>query len=119
MSAEIDSLPLVFPLQPDTSALGTIADTTSAVEAAADSGLQRDVRDGAPESPAARASVPSKRPRRAITPRRRADSSSTPSALAESLAHEREAIRRELEERRARLDTIARSLNPDPAPHRR
>jgi hypothetical protein len=119
MSAEIDSLPLVFPLQPDTSASATIADT-SGVEAAADSGIQRDVRDVAPESPPTRTSVPSKRPRRrAITPRRRADSSSTASALAESLAHEREAIRRELEERRARLDTIARSLHPDPAPHRR
>jgi hypothetical protein len=97
VSTEIDSLPLTFPLQSDsTSASAVITDTTG-------------------DSSAPRAVVQPKRPRRrAITPRRRrADSSSAASAVADSLAREREAIRRELEERRARLDTIARSLQPD------
>jgi hypothetical protein len=73
------------------------------------------------DAAAPRAVLPSKRPRRrTITPRRRrGDSSSIATAAADSLAREREAIRRELEERRARLDTIARSLQPDPGPHRR
>jgi hypothetical protein len=121
MSTEIDSLPLTFPLQSDTSAVEAVIDTTSVARRAADSAARTDPGGVAADSSAARVVVQPKRARRrAITPRRRrADSSAAATALADSLAREREAIRRELEERRARLDTIARSLQPDPAPHRR
>ena len=120
MSAEIDSLPLTFPLQSDTSASEVMADSTSARVSAADSAIQTEVA-GVTTDDSPRSVAPSKRPRRrAITPRRRrADSINAASAAAESLALERDAIRRELEERRARLDTIARSLQPAPDPHRR
>jgi hypothetical protein len=121
MSTEIDSLPLTFPLQSDTSAVETVIDTTSALRSATDSAVHTEPVGVAADSSPARAVVQPKRTRRrAITPRRRrADSSAAATALADSLAREREAIRRELEQRRARLDTIARSLQPDPAPHRR
>jgi hypothetical protein len=118
VSAEIDSLPLTFPLPSDsTSAPGAPNYTTSAGQSATDSTMQTEVAGLAGDS-AAHVVVPPKRPRRrAIAPRRRrADSSSAATALADSLAREREAIRRELEERHARLDTIARSLLPDPDP---
>lgn len=122
VSTEIDSLPLIFPLPSDsTGAPAAITETTRPEQPAADSTVQTEAAGFAGDSSAPRAVVQPKRPRRrAITPRRRrADSSTAASAVADSLAREREAIRRELEERRARLDTIARSIQPDPVRPRR
>ncbi|MDQ4080332.1 MAG: hypothetical protein M3125_06190, partial [Gemmatimonadota bacterium] len=120
MSTEIDSHPLTFPLQSDTSASGAITDTTSAARSAPDSAVRTEEAGVAADSSAARAVVQPKRSRRrAITPHRRRADSSGASAVTDSLAREREEIRRELAERHARLDTIARSLQPHPDPPRR
>ena len=115
MSTEIDSLPLTFPLPSESmSAPAASADTSSA---SGDSSVQTATAGLAGDSSAPHIVVKPKRPRRrAITPRRRRADSSSVGATADSLAREREAIRRELEERHARLDTIARSLQPDPDP---
>lgn len=120
MSTEIDSHPLTFPLPSGTSASGAMPGATSAARSVADSVLQTEDAGLAADSSPAHTVLPPKRPRRrVITPRRRRADSSSASAISDSLARERDAIRRELAERRARLDSIARSLQPDPDPHRR
>ncbi|MGQ0715460.1 MAG: hypothetical protein ACT4PJ_17310 [Gemmatimonadaceae bacterium] len=120
-SSVIDSLPLVFPLADSVTGNGSSASDTTSVERSAsspDSAAQSSITPAQTDSVLSPARVETKRPRRrAIRPRRRPTESSTTSsaaAVADSLAREWEAIRRELEERRARLDTIARSLRPDP-----
>ncbi|HEU5185476.1 MAG TPA: hypothetical protein VFU01_12955 [Gemmatimonadaceae bacterium] len=61
-------------------------------------------------SPRARRRTPPRRSRAGVIP---ADTAATRRANADSI--ERDAIRRELEHRRARLDSIARSLEPNPS----
>jgi hypothetical protein len=120
-AATLESLPpLTFPL-PDTggSSQTLPADTTASPETTPlpDSTPQESSRIAAAVPPRS-ARVPVARARRR-QPLRRARSDSVALArearrAADSI--EREAIRQELEHRRARLDTIERSLEPTPSP---
>ncbi len=121
--AVLDSLPpLTFPL-PDTGSQPprTPGDSAAAVETPPRP-------DNAPQTESARVAVVPSRDERApaARTRRRATITRRPRIDSIALAHdasrraadsiEREAIRRELEHRRARLDTIERSLEPAPSP---
>jgi hypothetical protein len=132
-ASALDSLPpLPFPL-PNTPAtvneLRTERVTVIPKESQprADS-MQRDEPARVAKTPASRGAraLPLRTRRRssAVTRRSRDSVARVPSGQEEALRRaadsaEREAIRRELEHRRARLDSIARSLEPDPTrPHR-
>jgi hypothetical protein len=123
--AVLDSLPpLPFPLPDSTATLrNVITDSTAALRQA--SALHSDSASRAePVRSAtvkARVVPPRTRRRAAASPRMRGDSVALRIDQSRRAADsiEREAIRRELEHRRARLDSIARSLEPDPSrPHR-
>jgi hypothetical protein len=120
----LDSLPpLPFPL-PDTIAWQQLVrDSAAAVAQAspsrADSRPQNETTPAASVAPRQTARPLSTRLRRraAATRRTRADSVALRDAARRAAdSVEREAIRRELEHRRARLDSIARSLEPDSTP---
>jgi hypothetical protein len=117
----LDSLPpLTFPL-PDTTAAATAASTDSASSPAPASAPDSAPRQKAPRvairpPPLTARPAPTKPRRRAGVARRsRADSIALARAAARRAADslEREGIRQELALRRARLDSIARSLEPD------
>jgi hypothetical protein len=122
--AVLDSLPpLQFPL-PDSAATSQAVtpDSTAALPQAsppqADNVVQEESARVTTVAPPPSARPP--RTRRRATPirRPRGDSVAPGSVASRRTADsiEREAIRRELEHRRARLDSIARSLEPDPSP---
>ena len=121
--AVLDSLPpLTFPL-PDTGgvsqqiATDSVSSTSAAPTFAPDSSSQPEPSRVAVATPARSTRSMPNRARRVLPPIRRSRSDSVAQAraasrqLADSL--EREAIRRELELRRMRLDSIERSLDPD------
>jgi hypothetical protein len=121
-SGVLDSLPpLPFPL-PKAGASQEFADSSGAAPRSsapqADGTLQEEETGRVASVPRHRARQLPTRPRRRTTAIRpsRGDSGDLGDAsrrAADSV--EREAIRRELEHRRARLDSIARSLEPDPS----
>lgn len=116
--AVLDSLPpLTFPL-PDTGTMSQqlSVDTTTRVTPPPDTAPQQEAPRIAVAIPSRSVRPPPARTRRALPPIRlsRADSVSRAGAASRRLADslEREAIRKELEHRRARLDSIERSLEP-------
>jgi hypothetical protein len=124
----LDSLPpLPFPLPNTTATVNELrAERVTVVPEA--SRLSAD--SARREEPARITKVPPSRGARAVPPRTRRRSSTVTRRRPDSVAQrealrraadsaEREAIRRELEHRRARLDSIARSLEPDPTRPRR
>jgi hypothetical protein len=122
-SGVLDSLPpLPFPLPDTRPSQELTTDSTTAPPPSLTTEVQRP-----PQQETARVSkvaprdnrrpLPSRTRRRTTATRRTRADSSAPSDASQRTADsmEREAIRRELEHRRARLDSIARSLEPDPS----
>ena len=119
--AALDSLPpLTFPL-PDTGGVPA----TLPVDTTATSQTTPRPDSTSRESSRIAAVVPSRNARALVARTRRRQPTRRPRTDSIALAREarraadsieREAIRRELEHRRARLDTIERSLEPDPSP---
>jgi hypothetical protein len=116
--AVLDSLPpLAFPL-PDTGAMPQrlSADTTTRVTPPPDTAPKQEPQRIAAATPSTSVRSAPTRARRPLPPIRlsRADSISRARAASRRVADslEREAIRNELEHRRARLDSIERSLGP-------